>query len=140
MNSDLDAARTFWDREHESRSHTSWLEHPEISNLIWLDQRRVRIGGYSGTTFPAETGISGVDTPASLPVEHSATAPEEAFGRARETRQTAYSRPFADSFGNPVFQAQIPLVDHGAFHGALLVEYSVERLLRAQSEESTISE
>src|SRR4029078_3014617 len=34
------------------------LEHPEISNLIWLTQRRVRVGGYSGTTFPAETGIS----------------------------------------------------------------------------------
>src|ERR1700759_2836488 len=45
------------------------LEHPEVSNLIWLSDQRVRIGGYSGTTFPPETGISGVDTPASLPVE-----------------------------------------------------------------------
>ena len=45
-------------------------------------------------------------------------------------RQTAYSQPFADSFGNPVFQAQIPLIDHGVFHGALIAEYSVERLLR----------
>ena len=106
------------------------LEHPEISNLIWLNDQRVRIGGYSGTTFPPETGISGVDTPASLPVERSGSAPEDAFLRARETRQTAYSQPFADSFGNPVFQAQIPLVDHGIFHGALLVEYSIERLLR----------
>jgi hypothetical protein len=45
-------------------------------------------------------------------------------------RQTVYSQPFADSFGTPVFQAQIPLVDHGEFHGALVAEYSIERLLR----------
>ena len=53
------------------------LEHPEVSNLIWLNDRRVRIGGYSGTTFPPETGISGVDTPASLPIEKSGAAPED---------------------------------------------------------------
>ena len=88
-----------------------------------------RIGGYSGTSFPPETGISGVDTPASLPVENRARARGSVRARA-ETRQTAYSQPFADSFGNPVFQAQIPLVDHGEFHGALVAEYSIERLLR----------
>src|SRR5436190_885105 len=79
------------------------LEHPEVSNLIWLNDKRVRIGGYAGTTFPPETGIGGVDTPASLPIEKSGTAPEEAFLRARETRQTAYSQPFPDSFGNGLF-------------------------------------
>src|SRR3982751_1846704 len=106
------------------------LEHPEISNLIWLNDQRVPIGGYSGTTFPPETGISGVETPASLPVANSGTAPEEAFQRARDERRTVYSAPFADSFGTPVFQAQIPLVDHGEFHGALVAEYSIERLMR----------
>jgi PAS domain S-box-containing protein len=105
-------------------------DHPEISNLIWLGASRVRIAGYSSTSFPPETGISSVDTPASLPVEHSGSAPEEAFERSRETRQTAYSHPFADSFDSAVFQAQIPLVDHGVFHGVLVAEYSVERLLR----------
>ena len=29
------------------------LEHPEVSNLIWLNDRRVRIGGYSGHDLPA---------------------------------------------------------------------------------------
>ncbi len=105
-------------------------DHPEISNLIWLSDKRLALASYSGMSFPPETGIGSVETPASLPVEHSGAPPEEAFERSRETRQTAYSRPFTDSFGNPVFQAQIPLVDHGIFHGALLVEYSVERLLR----------
>jgi len=105
-------------------------DHPEISNLIWVSDKRLALASYSGTSFPPETGISGVETPASLPVENSGAPPEDAFRRIRETRQTAYSRPFADSFGNPVFQAQIPLIDHGVFQGALVAEYSVERLLR----------
>src|SRR4029078_2201843 len=74
------------------------LEHPEISNLIWLNDARVPIGGYSGTTFPPDTGISGADTAASLPVEHSGTPPEQAFQRARDERRTVYSAPFSDSF------------------------------------------
>ncbi|MDQ6685726.1 MAG: PAS domain S-box protein, partial [Pseudomonadota bacterium] len=105
-------------------------DHPEITNLLWVNASRARIASYSGTTFPPETGISGIDTPASLPVERSGSAPEEAFGRGRDTRQTVYSTPFADSFGNPVFQAQIPLLDRGGFHGSLIAEYSVERLVR----------
>ena len=59
-----------------------------------------------------------------------ALRPRRRSSAAATARQTAYSRPFADSFGNPVFQAQIPLIDHGVFHGALVAEYSVERLLR----------
>ncbi len=105
-------------------------DHPEITNLVWVNGSRARIASYSGTSFPPETGISGVDTPASLPVEGSGGAPEDAFGRGRDTRQTVYSTAFADSFGNPVFQAQIPLLDRGGFHGSLIAEYSVERLVR----------
>jgi hypothetical protein len=119
--------------DHDSflvQAATFTLEHPEISNLIWLNDGRAPVGGYAATSFPPETGISGVETPASLPVEGSGSAPETAFERARETHRTVYSAPFPDSFGNPVFQAEIPLVDHGEFHGALVAEYSVERLLR----------
>ena len=105
-------------------------EHLEISNLIWVDAARVRIASYSGTTFPPETGISGVDTPASMPVANSGAAPDEAFRRGMEMRRTVYSAPFADSFGNSVFQAQIPLIDRSGFQGMVIAEYSVERLMR----------
>ncbi|MGZ5772618.1 MAG: PAS domain-containing protein, partial [Caldimonas sp.] len=105
-------------------------ERPETTNLIWIGPSRTSIAAYSGTTFPPETGISGIDTPASLPVAGSGTEPEAAFEHGRDTRQTAYSRPFNDSFGNPVFQVVIPLIERGAFNGALIAEYSVERLLR----------
>ncbi|HZV93399.1 MAG TPA: PAS domain S-box protein, partial [Caldimonas sp.] len=105
-------------------------ERPETTNLIWLSASRAKVASYSGTSFPPETGISGIDTPASLPVANAETEPERAFERARDTRQTVYSKPFSDSFGNPVFQMLIPLVERGAFSGVLVAEYSVERLLR----------
>jgi PAS domain S-box-containing protein len=105
-------------------------EHPETTNLIWIGPSRVPVASYSGTSFPPETGISGIDTPASLPVENSASEPELTFKHGREMRQTVYSHPFNDSFGNPVFQVQIPLIERGVFNGALIAEYSVERLLR----------
>ena len=93
--------------------------------------RASRVGGYSGTTFPPETGISGVDTPASLPVEHSRHArPRKPSCVRARPRQTATRSRSPTASATPVFQAQIPLVDHGVFHGALLAEYSVERLLR----------
>ena len=59
---------------------------------------------------------------------HSSARPFPTTGGDAGVLQCAV--PQYDSFGNPVFQALIPLVDHGDFHGALVVEYSVERLLR----------
>jgi PAS domain S-box-containing protein len=105
-------------------------ERPEITNLIWVGAKRRTVASYSATTFPPETGITGNDTPKSMPVQGSGSAPDIAFTAARDLRQTVYSPPFTDSFGNPVFQAHIPLLDRNSFSGALIVEYSIERLVR----------
>jgi PAS domain S-box-containing protein len=105
-------------------------EHPEITNLIWIGGERARIASYSATSFPPETGITGDDTPASMPVMGSGSAPDVAFTSARELHQTVYSAPFTDSFGNAVFQTQIPLLNRSAFSGTLVAEYSIERLVR----------
>ena len=77
-------------------------ERPEITNLIWLNAgAQARSASYSATSFPPETGISGD--------RHAGVAADRELGqrarggvqRARATqRQTVYSRPFADSFGN----------------------------------------
>ena len=88
------------------QASTFTRDRPETTNLIWISATRTNIASYSGTSFPPETGISGVETPASLPIENSGSEPESAFRRARETRQPAYSRPFSDSFGNSVFQSK----------------------------------
>ena len=112
------------------QASTFTRERPEITNLIWVGANRMPVAGYSTTSFPPETGISGDDTPASLPVKGSGSAPDIAFTSVRDLRQTMYSPPFADSFGNPVFQAQIPLLDRSTFSGTLIAEYSIERLVR----------
>ncbi len=105
-------------------------EHPEITNLIWITGSRNVKASYSSTSFPAETGIPGDDTPASFPVEGSENAPEAAFVAARSQRQPVYSRAFADTFGNAVFQVYVPLIERSAFSGALIAEYSIESLMR----------
>lgn len=105
-------------------------EHPEVTNLIWLDPRRKLVANWSNTSFPPETGIIDVQTPASLPVEASGGEPDRIFRKGRESRQPVSSRPFVDSFGNQVVQMLLPLVEGGNFAGALVMEISLERLLR----------
>jgi PAS domain S-box-containing protein len=105
-------------------------ERPEITNLIWLSANRTRKASHSATTFHAETGITGDGTSASLPQQGKQGEPEAAFTTARSLRQPVYSQPFTDTYGTAVFQVHVPLIDHNAFVGALIAEYSVENLMR----------
>ena len=59
----------------------------------------------------------------------SSHASEAAFTAARERRQPAYSEPFNDPAGHPVFQLHVPLIDRGTFAGSLVAEYSVPTLV-----------
>ena len=49
---------------------------------------------------------------------------------ARELRLPTYSRPFTHDERIGVVQLHVPLIDHGAFVGTLMVEYSIEALMR----------
>jgi PAS domain S-box-containing protein len=104
-------------------------DRPETANLMWIGPDRQLVAAYAGTAFPPETGLGVTEPPASLP-RATGGEPEVAFQRAREARASVYSRPFDDTFGNHVFQVQVPLVERGAFAGVLIAEYSIERLLR----------
>ena len=105
-------------------------ERPEITNLLWVAGNRVRRASYSASTFHSETGIDPDNAAKSLPSEGQTDAPSVTFKAARELRQPVYSRPFADTFGNAVFQVHVPLIDGTAFTGTLVAEYSVESLVR----------
>ena len=105
-------------------------ERPEITNLIWLGANRARKASHSATTFLAETGVSTDSTSASLPQPGKPNEPEAAFTTTRSLRQPVYSQPFTDTYGMAVFQVHVPLIDHNAFVGALIAEYSVENLMR----------
>ena len=93
---------------------------------------RSRSASYSGTSFPPETGISGIDD-AGVAADRAIGQPrrEAAFSAARETRQTGVLAAVRRQLRQRrCSRPQIPLLDHGVFDGALIAEYSIERLLR----------
>ena len=103
-------------------------ERPEVTHLTWINAQRQVRATYSALVFHPETDIKAIDP--SLPVAGRRGEPERAFDAARELKQPVYSRTFNDAPGTPVFQVHVPLLDRNGFAGALVVEYSVEALLR----------
>ena len=119
-------------------------ERPELTHLSWLDaRRRVRASHWamlfqSGNgSAPAEPMLP-ADTPRQVAQINGQSAvqtadpsePELTFRAARSTRSPAYSRGFLDNSGSAVFQLHVPLVSRNAFSGVLIVEYSVDALVR----------
>ncbi len=117
-----------------SQAATFMRERPEIVNLVWVGAARERVAGYStmavAMASTIDSTLAGDDTPSSMPSMNASTEPEAAFLRTRDKRQPNYSRAFIDSFGNSVFQVQMPLLERRTFTGALIAEYSIERLVR----------
>jgi PAS domain S-box-containing protein len=105
-------------------------ERPEIDHLFWIAANRSPRATYSAISFHPETGLTGEEVAASLPKEGKSSEPEVAFLAARTLHQPVYTRPFTDTYGVPVIQVQIPLMDRSAFSGTLVAEYSVEALMR----------
>ncbi|HMO47585.1 MAG TPA: PAS domain S-box protein [Rubrivivax sp.] len=103
-------------------------ERPAVTQVAWLNSDRTRKAGRWATLYREESASEAGDP--SLPDEKQQNAPELAFAQARDQRQPAYSRAFTDSLGVTVFQLQVPLAARNAFAGSLMVEYSVEALLR----------
>ncbi len=104
-------------------------ERPEVRHFTWVNaQRRVRASQAVLSFHPDSEDNAGPDP--SLPADGAHTEAEYAFEAARDTRQPVYSRPFTDANGMAVFQIQVPLIDRSHFAGTLIVEYSVEALVR----------
>ncbi|HEY6133739.1 MAG TPA: PAS domain S-box protein [Rubrivivax sp.] len=105
-------------------------ERPEITHITWIDARRATRASHAASTFHAEANPAGERPDPSLPVEGLDSAPETAFRAARDRRQPVYSGAFKDVAGTPVFQLHVPLVERGRVAGALVVEYSIDALIR----------
>ena len=104
-------------------------ERPAVMQFAWLNPNRTRKAGRWATPY-REDIAPGNNADPSLPDAQAQNPSEIAFAQARDLRQPVYSRAFTDSLGVVVFQLQVPLVARNAFAGTLLVEYSVETLLR----------
>ena len=105
-------------------------ERAAVTQLAWLDSERKRKAGHWATLFREENAPGNDATDPSLPNAQTANPPEMAFAQARDMRQPVYSTAFVDSMGVVVLQLHVPLVARNSFAGNLMVEYSVESLLR----------
>ncbi len=103
-------------------------ERPEITHMTWIDARRKPKASHWALLYPINS--AGLTPDPALPVEGQATEPEATFRAARESRSPAYSRGFTDGNAAAVFQLHIPLVERNSFAGALVVEYSIDMLIR----------
>jgi PAS domain S-box-containing protein len=119
-------ARDIDNDEFQGQAAAFMRERPEITHLTWVDgRRRARVTQWA----PLYPGAGTLPEPA-LPREGQNTEPENTFRAARDSRTPAYSRAFSDSAGAKVFQLHVPLAERAAFSGTLVVEYSVESLVR----------
>jgi len=103
-------------------------ERPEITHISWIDAQRKARSSHLAFLYPA--GPNGDPLRLILPQEGGVSEAETTFRAARDTRTAAYSRAFADTSGAWVFQLHVPLIERSAFAGALVVEYSVDSLVR----------
>jgi PAS domain S-box-containing protein len=105
-------------------------DRPEITQLMWLNARRERRVSYWAPQYRAELPDGSRPEDPSLPEPTTGNAPFEAFSAAKDLRQPMYSATFKDALANPVFQVHVPLVERNTFAGTLVVEYSLEALVR----------
>jgi PAS domain S-box-containing protein len=103
-------------------------ERAEITHITWVDAQRRPRASHLAFMYPASS--NGVALEPVLPREGRNSEPEATFKAARDTRTAAYSRAFADASGSHVFQLHVPLIERSSFAGVLVVEYSVESLVR----------
>ena len=101
----------------QSETQTLLNQSPEIATLTWLDARnRMRAG----------------DTNYQEILKHPET--QTTFNISRSLMQAVYSQPITERRGNEQLfselQLHVPIVNHGKFEGVLLVEYSLEGMLR----------
>ena len=116
--------------EAQRLARTFGSERPEVMQITWLDALRRKRASYASPLADADTHPLGSNDERALNPQVRSREAEWAFIASRDTRQPVYSRPFKDAFGTAVFQTHVPLLNGGVFAGALIVEYSIEGLLR----------
>ena len=96
---------------------------PELLAVSWLDQQDRVVATHAAALAPAQLNRS-----AGQPVLNEETG--GALGVAREIMQPHFSRPLGGLGPDARLLLLLPLTQHGSYQGTLLVEYSLELLLR----------
>ena len=109
--------------QFNSRAEALVAQYPELLSIGWVDARRHVVA--------IETRPSVQPQPRW--VEDGQLRAEEAengYGLARDLRQPVYVLPPAAKNAEPTLELHVPITPRGQFAGELLVEYSVDGLLR----------
>ena len=106
-----------------SRAEALVAQNPELVAIYWIDDhRRVLRGEISPSMMlPRDWLSQGVLTPSDTLT---------GYDLARDLMQPVYSQPIAAKDADPVLQLHVPLTAKGQYAGELLIEYSVDGLLR----------
>jgi len=104
-------------QDFQSEAQTLLNQSPEIATLTWLDARsRLRAGDANTQEI------------------YSHPETQTTFELSRSLMQAVYSQPITEKRGNEQLfselQLHVPIVNHGKFEGVLLIEYSLEGMLR----------
>jgi PAS domain S-box-containing protein len=105
-------------------------ERPSITHLSWVGEQRQLRASHASALFHPEVNPSGGTLAPELPAAGVASESERAFANARNLRSPVYSSAFRNASGAPAFQLHVPLFEQSRFAGALIVEYSIEPMLR----------
>lgn len=124
------AARTMGTEDFLATAAAFARERPEVTHLAWYDASAGRQALHWAHLYHSGLPPDGSLPPTSAPIVGSQSAAEAAFITARQRLQPAYSSVFRDPSGAAVFQLHVPLVARSRFAGALVVEYTVDTLLR----------
>ncbi len=110
--------------EFASRAETFITQYPELQAITWINaQGRVIISQAAPTVPPEQLHI------AALPLPSGPTF--EVFTTIRQQPNSVYLQPLARTgMPVPMLQLQVPITAGTRFLGTVLVEYSVDNLLR----------
>ena len=128
-------AREFTSREQDAADFTRQAsafanDRSEITQFAWLTADRRGRARYSAQADRDDSAPAVAAAASAVPAVPGRSETEWAFIAVRDLRQPVYSRPFKDSHGVAVFQVQVPMMARGQFVGALVVDYSIDVLMR----------
>ncbi|MEY8878982.1 MAG: PAS domain S-box protein [Leptothrix sp. (in: b-proteobacteria)] len=117
--------------EFLAQSEALVRSRPEIVGISWLGYSRQVVARHVAPDLAAAMPHLAMPTTSAGDDSPRLQETLAAFNDARDLRLPVYSRPFRHDAHLIVFQVHVPLIDHGAFAGTLVAEYSIEALLRS---------
>ncbi len=107
------------------------LDRSEIAHLVWVGPDGRTKAALSDRPFHPEASPDGKTGSPTAPSTARGNESDATFRRLEALRVPLYSSVITNSAGGSAVQLQLPLMRRDEFLGALIAEYSLDRVLRA---------